>query len=64
MAEPRYLGDGVYVKKHELDPMALVITTGSHNEEEADNRIVLELDTARQLQQYILDWFNENGFPL
>ena len=34
-----YLGDGVYVKMNEH---GVVLTTGSHLDEEADSRIVLE----------------------
>ena len=51
MPEPEYLGDSVYAGKSEFDE--LVLTTDSHREEEAGNRIVLEPQVIAGLLSYI-----------
>jgi len=56
---PRYLGDGVYVKMTEQGD--LVLTTGSHYEMGADNRIVLEPSVLSSLMQFIGDLSDEQS---
>lgn len=49
-APPTYLGDGVYVRSVRGD---VLLTTGSHHEGEADNRIVLEPEVLHSLLTYL-----------
>lgn len=49
MKEPRYLGDGVYAS---FDGYHIWLTTGSHREEEATNKVALEPPVFAALQQY------------
>lgn len=49
--EPSYLGDGAYVKVDEIG--RVVITTGSHLDADADNRIVFEPEVLIELVKYI-----------
>lgn len=51
MKPPTYLGDGVYAKQDELG--RIVLTTGGHNDELADNRLVLEPEVADALIRYL-----------
>jgi hypothetical protein len=50
--EPRYLGDGVYAKS---DEQYIWLTTGSHLDEEATNRIALEPKVLVALATYQRD---------
>jgi hypothetical protein len=50
--EPRYLGDGVYAKS---DDQYIWLTTGSHLDEEATNRIALEPEVFEALAAYQRD---------
>lgn len=51
MKSPRCLGDGVYAQ---FEPMGrLVLTTGDHDLQKADNQIVLEGEVWEALKQYI-----------
>lgn len=54
--EPIYLGDGVYAKPTDHDPSSITLTTGSHRDDEADNRIVLEYDVITHLLLYLERW--------
>lgn len=49
--EPTYLGDGVYAQ-FIFDQ--LLLTTGSHLREQADNKIYLEPDVAKALVDYLV----------
>ncbi len=46
----QYLGDGVYAN---WDGWHVVLTTGTHEEEKADNLIYLDSATLRQLEAYV-----------
>lgn len=50
MIAPAYLGDGVYAS---FDHRGLVITTGHHLPEKADNVIVLEPFVIAELEKYV-----------
>lgn len=47
--KPEYLGDGVYVHH---DQWHIVLTTGHHDQERADNKIYLEPHVWAQLMQW------------
>lgn len=51
MKAPRYLGDGVYAQCDFMD--RLVLTTGNHDPEKADNIIILEAQVWEALKQYV-----------
>jgi len=51
MAHARYIGDGVYADFDEYH--RIVLTTGSHNLDEAENRIYLEPEVYRAM----VEWF-------
>lgn len=51
MLEPQYIGDGVYAAQS--PDFSLVLTTGSHRPEEADNKIFFEPETLDALESYI-----------
>jgi len=61
MIGPRYLGDGVYAAVDAEDPFRIIVTTGSHNPEVADNVVYLEPEPMRQLQQFIRECFTAWG---
>lgn len=48
--EPEYLGDSVYAK---FDGFGVVLTTDSHEDKDAGNRIVLEPEVVSELVAYI-----------
>lgn len=50
MITPSYLGDGVYAS---FDRRGLVITTGHHEPDKADNVIVLEPFVIAALEKYV-----------
>lgn len=50
MTDPIYLGDGVYA--HVDDIGRLVLTTGHHEPNRADNTIVLEPEVMNSLDRY------------
>lgn len=50
-AKETYLGDGVYVKLDEYG--GIILTTGSHKEEEASNTIFLGPDEISMLLKYL-----------
>jgi hypothetical protein len=61
MKEPRYLGDGVYAS---FDGYHIWLTTGSHREEEATNKVALEppvFDALHKYQQEIAAQLEEPG---
>ncbi len=51
MTEPMYLGDGVYASVDEY--RGLVLTTGHHEPEKADDIIILEPDVLDNLMTYV-----------
>ena len=53
MKEPTYLGDGVYAQETSYED--ILLTTGSHREDEADNKIILE----PQIVQRLVAWLNK-----
>lgn len=55
MTHARYLGDGVYAK---FDGHGIVLTTGSHLDRDADNRIVMEPEVAQNFVRYLGDLHN------
>lgn len=55
MIEPRYLGDGIYVKEDEHGQM--VLTTGSHLDGDAENRIVFGEHETKALLLWIAKLF-------
>jgi len=55
MRTATYIGDGVYATKHSF---GIVLTTGHHQESEADNTIVLE----NNVYDSFTKWVN-NGCP-
>jgi hypothetical protein len=48
----RYLGDGVYA---EFDGYVIILRTGSHIQDEADNEIILDNDVTNALLAFIRD---------
>lgn len=50
---PRYLGDGVYAQVSNMP--AVILSTGSHDLEQADNNIVLENEVCNALIKFIKD---------
>ena len=55
MKKATYLGDGVYI--HENSAQQVVLTSGHHDPEAADNRIYLEPGVIEQLK----DWLTKTG---
>lgn len=53
MSPPSYIGDAVYAQYDRYN--RLVLTTGSHREEEAENVIVLEPEVWNELLRYVND---------
>lgn len=53
MTNPQYLGDGAYCHINEYGH--LVLTTGHHEPQRADNIIVLEPEVLAALEKYILN---------
>lgn len=49
LPEPRYIGDGVYAS---FDGYHIIITTGHHSKENADNVIALENIVFANLKNY------------
>ncbi len=49
--DPEYLGDGVYASLNSFGQ--IVITTGHHNPDEADNVIYLEPEIAKAVTGFI-----------
>ena len=63
--ESTYISDGVYIRADDYSPGAFVLTTGSHIDEEADNRIYLEPEVVTYLLNYIRQWhFVERGVQI
>jgi hypothetical protein len=52
---PRYLGDGVYISWKEEPYRELIITTGSHDLNEADNKIFLEPQVLGKLDDFLTE---------
>ena len=59
MLSPRYLGDGVYAQVYaqvdDEDGYRIILTTGSHRLEDADNVIYLEPEVMKGVAKYIHD---------
>jgi len=51
--QPQYIGDGIYIQVNESDPSQLILTTGSHILDDADNTVFIEIREARSLQNYL-----------
>ena len=56
--QPQYLGDGIYIQVNESDPSQLIITTGSHILDDADNTVYVDLGEARMLKKYLSDFLD------
>ena len=60
--EPSYLGDGVYIKADAFIDGDFVLTTGSHKNADAHNRIHLESAVWKKLVEYLREYnFIEHG---
>jgi hypothetical protein len=57
--KPTYLGDGVYISEHQRECTMLVLTTGSHILEEAQNVIYLEPEVALALLKVLSNTGND-----
>jgi hypothetical protein len=57
----QYIGDGVYT--HVDDSRSLILTTGHHEPDQADNTIVLEPSIIKSLENYIKSSREQNLLP-
>lgn len=54
--EPRYLGDGVYAS---VIKDCVVLTTGNHNPQLADQVIIIDDEVRPKLAQFMIDYLDE-----
>lgn len=52
--EPQYLGDGVYAQQWAMIPGGVILSTGSHILEEAENVVYLEPEVIDALQKFLV----------